>query len=186
MGDWGAIWFGDRRDDQMLKWWDNKSWTTFCVLGNHCNYNAIKKLSIVEKFGGKVYQAGNSIFLGITGEIYNLNGYTCLVINGASSQDKHLREKNISWWAEEDITEKGYQRALNNLKKYNNKVDYVFSHTGGLEVCSFLGFQGTISDSYLTRILRQIEYKHHFCGHYHVDMIVDKKTRILYNDVIEI
>ena len=186
LGDWGAIWSGDCRDDKMLNWWKNRNWTTFVVLGNHCNYNAIKKLPTVEKFCGPVWNPCESVFIAQTGNIYNLNGKTCLVINGADSQDKNLRKEGISWWPEEQITEEDIQKAKFNLKRYNNKVDYLLTHTGGVNVCASLGFKPTISDVRLSQILNTFQYDYHYLGHYHVDRIIDNKTRIFYNDIKEI
>lgn len=100
--------------------------------------------------------------------------------------DKEFRTEGISWWPQEQITEDDIRRARKNLKRYNYKVDYIFTHTGGINVSSFLGFTPTISDVRLDEILYEIEYSHHYCGHYHVDMNVDEKTRILYNDILEI
>ena len=50
LGDWGAIWYGNKKDNYMLKWWEQKPWTTFVVLGNHCNYEAIEKLPVDTAF----------------------------------------------------------------------------------------------------------------------------------------
>ena len=105
MGDWGAIWYGNRKDNYILNWWDNKPWTTFVILGNHENWNAIEELPTTEKFGNIVYQAGNSIFIAHSGLIYTLMGKKCLVVNGADSHDKQWRKENISWWPQEQHEE---------------------------------------------------------------------------------
>lgn len=189
-GDAGFVWSYGKNPDGEEKFWrnwiSNKSWTTFCTLGNHENYDLIEEFPIVDFYGGKARKITDSLYYEIRGEIYNFNGKTFLSLGGAESYDKAYREKGVSWWSQESITEEDYIRTLNNLKKYNNKVDYIISHTGGIDVCSFLGFQSSTSDWYLTNILNLIEYKKRWCGHYHVDKIVDKKTRILYNDIIEI
>lgn len=189
-GDAGFVWaYGANAIGEEKFWRDwisNKPYTTFCTLGNHENYDLIKDFPIVDFCGGKARKITDSLYYEIRGEIYTFNGKTFLSLGGAESHDKEFRKRGVSWWSQESITEKDYQQALNNLKKYNNKVDYVLSHTGGVDVCSFLGFQSTISDKYLTRILQQIEYKKHYFGHIHMDKVFDEKTRSLYNDIIEI
>lgn len=189
-GDAGFVWtYGKAAKGEEKFWRDwlsKKPYTIFCTCGNHENYNLIEEFPVVDFCGGRARKITENLYYEIRGEIYNFGEKTFLSFGGAESHDKEFRKEGISWWTQESITEKDYQNALNNLKKYNNKVDYIISHTGGFDVCSFLGFQGTISDSYLTRILMQTDYKTHYCGHYHLDRIVDDKTRILYDDIIEI
>ena len=188
LGDWGAIWHGNNKDNYLLCQWENRNWTTFVVLGNHENYSAIEKLPIIEKFGGRVYQAAPSIFLAVSGEIYNLNGQSCLVINGADSVDVYnedgsfYRKPFVSWWPQEQIDEKAYKNALRNLERVNFSVDFVFTHTGGTNVSSFLGFKPTFSDIKLQEILDRTIYREHLCGHYHLDKLTPT-CRIVYNDI---
>lgn len=33
LGDFGAIWYGDSRDDKILDWWENQQWTTLFIDG---------------------------------------------------------------------------------------------------------------------------------------------------------
>lgn len=189
-GDIGLVWnygqtpFGEEK--YWRNWLNNKPWTTFCTLGNHEAYNLIETFPIVEFCGGKARKISDSIYYEIRGEIYNLNGKICLSLGGAESMDKEFRTEGVSWWSQEQITEDDIRRARKNLKRYNYKVDYIFTHTGGINVNSYLGFILTVSDVRLDEILREIEYSCHYCGHYHVDMNVDEKTRILYNDILEI
>lgn len=190
LGDAGFVWNYGKEVKGEEKWWrewiDNKPWTTFAVLGNHEAYSLIKEFPIVEFCGGHAYKIANSIYYAISGEIYNLNGRVCLVINGADSQDKELRKEGISWWPEEQITEDDIRKARFNLKRYGSKVDYLLTHTGGVNVCASLGLKPTVSDVRLSQILNDFDYKYHFCGHYHTDKIIDNNTRIFYNDVKEI
>lgn len=186
-GDWGAIWWGDEDDDIILKWWEDNPWTTLVVLGNHENYNAIEKLPIVEKFGSKCYQVSKSVFITFKGEVYNIAGKSILTLGGADSIDKHLRIKDVDWWEQESITQKDFNNALNNLERYNYDVDYFITHTGGSEVVKFLGFNPFPSDKYVDFILDSLSPRtHHYCAHYHVDMIANLRSKILYNAIVEL
>ena len=106
-------------------------------------------------------------------------------VNGADSHDKAFRKEGKSWWAQEKITQDDANKALITLTQHNDKVDFVFTHTGGTEVCKMLGFSPTSSDFMLDLVLNTAEYDEHFCGHYHVDKLIDK-TRVLYDDVMMI
>ena len=183
MGDWGAIWTGNSKDDWLLDWWNDKPWTTFVVLGNHCNYNAIEKLPVITKFGAKVWTPRDSIFIAQTGNIYNLCGKKCLVINGADSHDKAFRKEGVSRWAQERITQNDINKALISLAQHGDEVDFIFSHTGGTEVNRMLGFKPTHSDFMLDLVLNTVDYDYAYCGHYHVNKLCDK-SHILYNDIM--
>lgn len=165
----------------------DKPWTTFCVLGNHENYDRIEELPTTT-FGGEMcYKVNDSIYYAMSGKVYDLCGQKCLVVNGADSHDifvdgKRYRHPHISWWEQEQITEEDVEIAKINIAKCHGTVDYVFSHTGGTKICNFLGFSPTISDKRLDRILDEVIYKEHFCGHYHVDMLTPD-GRILYDDI---
>lgn len=185
MGDWGAIWHGNKKDNYMLNWWENKPWTTFVVLGNHCNYNAIEKLPVVEKFSNKVYKVSDSVFIAQSGLIYTLMGKKVLVVNGADSHDKFWRKEGISWWPQEQITEADYIKAAESLSQVD-RIDYLFTHTGGSTIAATLGFNPTPSDKWLDKIMDEIKnYDYiHYCGHYHIDRILSKNSRVLYNDIV--
>lgn len=185
MGDAGFIWSGGGEEQFWQKFLDEKPWTTFCVLGNHENYDRIEQLPIVDFHGGKAYKVNDSIYYAITGEIYDFIGKKCLVVNGADSHDKHLRKEGKTWWKQERITPTDTAKALATLSKYNGIVDFIFSHTGGTEVVKTLGFDTTPSDLELDHILNTATYEKHFCGHYHADKLIGD-TRIIYDDVMMI
>lgn len=185
MGDAGFVWDGSKTDKYWQDFLDKKPWTTFCVLGNHEAYPLIEKLPIVDFHGTPARKVNDSIYYAISGEVYNLCGKKCLVVNGADSHDKAFRKEGKSWWAQEKITQDDANKALITLTQYNDKVDFIFTHTGGTEVCKMLGFSPTSSDFMLDLVLNTAEYDEHFCGHYHVDKLIDK-TRVLYDDVMMI
>jgi hypothetical protein len=184
-GDAGLIWDGSNEDKYWQKWLNEKSFTTFCCLGNHENYNLINEYPIIEIFSGKARQIQPSVFYAISGEIYVINNKSFLFINGADSQDKEWRTEGKSWWPQEQITSTDISHAFYNLEKYDFNVDYIISHTGGSEICKMLGFSPTVSDKWLDKVLDVAQYEKHYLGHYHLNNWVGK-SRIIYNDIIEL
>ena len=183
MGDAGFVWNGGEEEKFWQKFLDDKPWTTFCVLGNHENYDLIEKLPIVDFHGALARKINDSIYYAISGEVYNFCGKKCLVVNGADSHDKVFRKEGESWWEQERITWDNINKALISLARCNDEVDFIFSHTGGTEVNRMLGFNPTHSDFMLDLVLNTTDYDQHFCGHYHVDKLCDK-SRILYDDIM--
>lgn len=101
-----------------------------------------------------------------------------------------------TWWKQELPSEEEMQEGLANLKKVGYQVDYVISHCASnsiqdkLEIYyTGLGFStNTYSTDVLTDYFEELEqklqYKHWFCGHYHVDTCIDDKHTILYEKII--
>lgn len=185
LGDAGFCWDGGKQDAYIQRWFNEKTFTTLVVDGNHENHDLIAALPIVEKFGSEVRQVNDSIFYAIRGEVYTINGKKCMCVGGADSHDKALRKEGKSWWEGEQIKEIDVLRAVSYL--WNNedtKIDYLFTHTGGSEVCKQLGFAPTVSDEWLDKILEAARYSKHYLGHYHLDKWIGD-SRIVYNDIIE-
>ena len=128
MGDIALCWDSGRQDKYIQKWHENKNYSTLCVCGNHDNPKLIKTFPIVEKYGGKVYQITPHVCYAMTGEVYKICSYTCLVINGADSHDREIRTEGVDWWKEERISLEDINRAYKNLEKVNFKVDFIVSN----------------------------------------------------------
>ncbi len=152
--------------------------------GNHENFDMLNGFPIKEIYGAKVHQIDEHIFHVLRGEILNIEGNTCLCIGGAHSIDKMYRIEGISWWQEEDITKKDIDNALDNLKKYNNKVDFVFTHcTDSKTVQKAFGFETDNSTSQLQFIDLLVDYKYWLFGHYHFDVTISDKKKCLYQEI---
>ena len=185
-GDAAICWTGGNTDKQLQKWYEDKPFTTLVIDGNHEGHELLSKLPIIEKFGGKVHQISNSVFYAIRGEIYTINGKKILTLGGAESTDKQYRVEGYSWWKDEEITIKDFKRTIDNLERESFKVDYFITHTGGGEVARNLGFLPTNCDKYVSFFLDTLRNTPHYCGHYHVDRIINKQSRILFDDIIEL
>lgn len=184
LGDAGVCWNGKGEDEELQKFYENKKFTTFIVDGNHENHDLISELPIVERFGGKVRKVSDSVFYAIRGEVYEINGKRFLAIGGADSIDKEYRVEGLSWWKGETISESDIINALKNVGE--TTVDFLITHTGGSAVSCELGFPPSSSDKMLDKVIYSINYKYHYLGHHHIDKILNEKTRILYDDIIEI
>lgn len=185
-GDAAICWTGGNTDKQLQKWYEDKPFTTLVIDGNHEGHELLSKLPIIKKFKGKVRKVSDSVFYAIRGEIYTINGKKVLTLGGAESTDKQYRVEGYSWWKDEEITIKDFKRTIDNLERENFKVDYFITHTGGGEVVRTLGFLPTNSDKYVSFFLDTLRDTPHYCGHYHMDRIINKQSRILFDDIIEL
>lgn len=187
-GDAGIVWDGKDFDRYIQKYWNHKPWTTLFVDGNHCNFDKLYQYPVEEWNGGKIHKISDSIYHLMRGEIFTINNKKFLCFGGAKSQDRAFRKEGVTWWKEEIPSQEELNYALSNLEKHNNKVDYILSHTLDT-IClkaTFPYFESDKATDYLSQLKSQATYKHHYCGHYHVDAQIDKDTTILYDKIIEL
>ena len=204
-GDFGAIWYGDHRDEELLAWYEAQPWTTLFVDGNHENYDLIDTFPVTERFGGKVQvmpDTDHVIHL-MRGEVYDLPveaGETvrAFVMGGASSTDRMWRVEGRSWWAREMPSDAEYANATANLKRMGFQVDYVFTHdvphealldtsvfdyAAGSDIRrgnELVGFLQWVDDE-----LDKDRLKMWYAGHHHVDkFVMDGQHCVLYQQVV--
>lgn len=64
------------------------------------------------------------------GEVYNFNNHKVLVIDGAYSVDKYFRKAHgYNWYESEQQNEETKNKVKSVLKKLDNRVDIILSHT---------------------------------------------------------
>ena len=95
------------------------------------------------------------------------------------------RIKGESWWPQEIPTSAERIHALNNLKKVNNKVDFILTHEAPASVINWVSiFPPTEYSMWLERNIRYcVEYKHWYFGHYHLNKDINDKETCLYEQI---
>lgn len=107
------------------------------------------------------------------------------------------RVRNVSWWEQELPTEEELQEGRDNLEKLGYSVDYVITHcmSGGmqeqlLDRFAYGHYGSTYKKDVLTDYFDELEgklrYKCWFCGHYHVNLQLDDRHMVLYEDIVRL
>lgn len=106
------------------------------------------------------------------------------------------RINHVSWWAEELPSEEEMEEGRKNLEKVDYNVDYVITHclsnisqdllckTTLTRYGSRLSYGYDILTSYLEEIEAKLNYEHWFCGHYHVNQLLDAHHTVLYEQIV--
>ena len=194
-GDAGFVFDGDKEDEWWIKWISNKPWTTIFCDGNHENFDLLNQYPIVDFFGAKAHKITDSLFHILRGEIMDYYGLTIFFFGGGVSHDVERRIEGLSWWKEELPTQEEIDRAYNNLKKYDNHVDYIVTHDASVRFYEYFHYQLPNMLNYDQKqqnivwffydLEKQVTYKKWFHGHFHRDIeILDH--HFLYHDLIEI
>ncbi len=161
--------------------------TILYIDGNHENFELLNTFPLVEFKNALMHQIDEHIFHILRGEILILENKKFLCIGGATSIDKLYRIPYVSWWPEEEINQHDIDNALNNLAKFDDKVDYVLTHCIDTKtVIKAFGFRRDICTDQLMFIDKVVSYKHWFCGHYHFDRKIDNNKTCLFQNIIQI
>jgi hypothetical protein len=194
LGDFGFIWSREETRDSIYwrTWMQNKPWTTLFLDGNHENHEMLSELPQVPMFCATVGVAYGNMYHLKRGEVYDIAGKLFFTMGGAASVDKETRVNRISWWEEETPSWSEFEYGLTNLEAYDNKVDYILSHTLPKTIADIYRAKKSLdrytkdpTESFLDTIISAVGYKHQYCGHWHDDATIHNSS-ILYKKVIEI
>ena len=194
LGDVGANYYLNKRDEMMKSMLSELAPTIFCIHGNH-EARPENIPGYTEKLwnGGCVlYQEQYpNILFPIDGECFNLNELRCLVIGGAYSVDKFYRQaRGWAWWEGEQPSAEIKATVEANLKGWKGRINVVFSHTCPEKYtpieCFIPGIDQSSVDrsteEWLDKIEEMAHYRDWYCGHWHINKRIEK-MHFLYDDI---
>lgn len=165
--------------------------------------------------GGKVQEIRPSVFHLMRGECYTLEDHTFFAFGGASSHDisdgilepkdrrikkwqrerdlgikiRFFRINHISWWAQELPSKEEMEHGRETLKKIGWKSDFILTHCAPNSIKTKLNPEWTETDvltDYLEEIYQKTNFKHWFCGHYHMEKNVTSNTHVMYEQIFQL
>lgn len=183
-GDFGYIFRNNEEEKKFLDEIENWPYTFCFVDGNHENFAVINSLPVETWNGGKVHKVKNNVYHLMRGQVFQIEGKKIFTFGGAYSMDRIFRTLNRSYWEEEIPNGKEYKEAVENLRKHDNKVDYILTHTAPREMILRMGFTPHDRElelaGFLEFLMHEIEHKHWFCGHWHKDLDLSDKFTVLW------
>ena len=192
-GDFGAVWDKDTLEDD-LKPYSDLPFTVLFVDGNHENFDLLNAYPIEMWNGGKVHKIKPNIIHLMRGQVFAIDGKTFFTFGGATSIDKDIRLAfGYGWWEQERPTFVEFDEGITNLKRYNNKVDYIITHACGERALMYPPLRTRSSrmqtfpeNQLLSNFEDIVEYKHWYFGHYHLDGDLNDKMTVLYQEIRQI
>ncbi|MBR1810036.1 MAG: metallophosphoesterase [Clostridia bacterium] len=185
LGDVGANYYGDERDNRLKKALAKLPPTIFCIHGNHERRPyTVYGYKEIEWHGGMVWQQEQypRLLFANDGDIYDLDGRSTIVIGGAYSVDKYYRlARGISWFSDEQPSEDTKRKIENVLAERNWTIDQVLSHTCPIKYTPTEAFMPSVNqalvdkttEEWLDSIEDKLTYNRWFCGHWHIDKTID-------------
>lgn len=220
LGDFGLVWDyqGENKTERYwLNWLMEKPFTTVFLDGNHENFDRLSAYPVEEWKSGKVHVIRPSVLHLMRGQIFQIENRSFFTFGGASSHDisagilepddpdfkrkkKRLdkdpyalyRIHRISWWEQELPSEKEMEEGLQNLKRHQQKVDYILTHSPYTSLLEQMddgaGFyhRDRLTD-YLETIRQTVTYRAWLFGHMHINQTFsEEKSSCLYEQIIQI
>lgn len=188
-GDFGLVWNNSLDENYWLDWLNEKPCTTLFVDGNHENHNLLNQMQPILWNGGFIHQIRSKVMHLMRGQIFTIDGTTFFTMGGATSVDKQFRNPYKSWWEEEMPSMKEYKTANKNLEKANFKVDYILTHTAPTSIVNQIIPEIKSPDkltNYLENIKENVNYKHWYFGHFHIDKDIDDKHTVVYDNIVKL
>lgn len=187
-GDAGIVW-SKKTLEENIKKYESFPFTVLFVDGNHENFDMLNSYPIEIWNGGKIHRISDHIIHLTRGQVFTIDGITIFTMGGGTSIDYYLRTPHISWWEEEIPSINEIDEAKANLAKYDNKVDYIITHSCDTKVLYNYELRKVanklnqfMDNAILDYFEENVSYKHWYFGHYHADIkISDKKTCLYYN-----
>ena len=176
---------------ECITWMSQRPFQILWIDGNHDNHRFWAKQETTEWHGGMVHfhpHAKNVIHL-MRGEVYDIEDKKFFSFGGAPSHDRYNRTEGIDWWPEEEASAEEMERALLNLERYGNHVDYVLTHTLPTKVIQkrFFCDGDSQTEQFLQAVKDKLEYDMWFAGHFHKNnLFPDEKTYVLYDCIYSI
>lgn len=189
-GDFGGVW-SEKTLEEDLRPYSELPFTVLFVDGNHENFDLLNAFPVSKWKGGKVHFVREDIIHLMRGQVFELEGHTVFTFGGATSVDRGFRREGYSWWKAELPTDEDLDEALANLKRYNNKVEYIVTHSCGERALMYppLRTRTLQMDVYpenqmLSYFEDILEYKHWYFGHYHLDGRLNDRMTVLLNEIV--
>ena len=126
-GDFGFFWNDSKQEQKFRKKLSELKYTVAFVDGCHENYDMLEKFPVKEWNGGQARVIAPNLVHLLRGEIYTICGKRFFTFGGGHSQDFEYRTAE-NWWEQEQPTYDEIIHAAENLKSYDNTVDYIITH----------------------------------------------------------
>ena len=184
LGDVGANYYGDERDERTKENLSNVRVPILCIHGNHeMRPWEADGYTLVKWNGGKVWvqEKYPQLLFAKDGEIYTIDGKRYIAIGGAYSVDSYWRIKHhAGWWESEQPTEEIKKFVEKQLQV--NEIDIILSHTCPRKyepIEAFLPFidqsyVDTSTEDWLDSIEETVNYQAWYCGHWHIEKDIDR------------
>ena len=191
LGDFGVLWYGDKRDARTLKWLKRRKYTILFLDGVHENYDLLEAVEEAEFGGAPAGKVADNIFHLLRGEIYEIEGKTVFAFGGGDAEserefraDTHFEQGMPSG----DDMSRGYE----NLAAVGNKVDIMATHSPSGKANGYFAARHGESARlrgvhvYLNRLEEIVTFDHWYFGSLHADRPCGSRHTAVFEEILKV
>lgn len=183
-GDFGFIWDNSQKEKRLLKWIGRRRYNVVFVEGPHDNLELLSRYPEGEWCGGRVREISGRLRHLIRGETYRIGEESVFAFGGGES-DAPVDSRPP--WAELALpTRQELDRAVENLSRLNNRVDYIVTHQPSRKIRQFLDtdhHDANVLDTFLDEIRERCTFRQWYFGSLHRDKQIPPFETALFRTV---
>ena len=179
---------------------------------NHENFDLLNAYPEQEWHGGRVHVVRPHVLHLMRGQVFDIGGLTWFTMGGAASHDiedgildpavpdferrywvmrrmnSRFRVLGHSWWPEEMPSEAEYAEAEANLERAGWCVDCILTHCAPTSIAQRLNqhYQPDKLTDFLETVKQRCRFSKWFCGHYHMNQVIDERFVIQWEQISRI
>ena len=191
-GDFGFIWYGDKRDETALKKLSRLPFDIAFVDGIHENYDLLERYPVEEWNGGRAQTVTDRIHHLLRGECYTIEGHTFFAFGGGEEEeDAGIREASGTDFDCAMPSGEEMLHGWQTLKEHDNRVDYSLTHRPPGQMSGYLTRRGREMrlgglHVYFNRIEEQVTFRRWFFGSLHIDKALTARHLALFSSIVPV
>ena len=186
-GDFGFIWDGNASEKNFLKKIGDFKFNTLFVDGTHENFDLLDKYETVDFKEGRARHISGNLYHLIRGQVYKIDEKTIFAFGGGESPDKEIRKPSNKWWTTELPSISEMKIGVNNLCKYNRKVDYIITHEPPGKLKNLIygnDFNINILNRFLDDVSKEVSFKAWYFGSTHINKKFTQKYISVFDEIL--
>lgn len=190
-GDFGFIWDNSAKERAFLKKLSKKKFTTLFIDGTHENFDLLNSYEVTKWNGGKVHLINDKVIHLMRGQIYEIEDQTVFTMGGGISSDIDIRFENETWSSAEIPSKEELVEGVDNLEKYNGKIDLVITHEPPAKLKEFMLLKEkkaaniTGINTYLEEMSEVCSFSHWYFGSLHIDKYISQTHVSVFKNIFD-
>jgi hypothetical protein len=189
-GDFGFLWDGGEQEKKQLEKIGKLKYQVLFLDGTHENFDLLGGYPVEEWNGGKVHHICGGLYHLMRGQVFVLEGKKIFVFGGGESAEKQIRMEANRWWPCEMPGIDEMREGVDNLRKCDFTVDYIFTHEPPPKADVLANGERSGNrnplDAYLGQVMKQVKYQKWFFGAEHIDRKITYKNYAVFSAVIPV
>lgn len=184
LGDFGFVWNNDKAEARVLKKLAKLPFKILFIDGRNENFAALNSYPEKVHMGAAAREiCKDKIYYIKRGEILDIEGKTILCFGGGDGFVPDFKfEQSVP-------NQTDFENCVANLKKHQNKVDYILTHLPSGKINRFINLESyhtSLLMEFFDAVTDKVEYTRWYFGSVHQDKYISSKAQAVYQSVVQL